>query len=50
MANAAVQTLLRPFSAKQDAAVQVRDKAWFERVYGETFDTVYRYAMTLVHD
>ena len=50
MANVAVTTLLRPFSTKSDAAAQVRDKAWFERVYGETFDTVYRYAITLVRD
>ena len=50
MAYAAVTTLLRPFSAKPEAATQARDTAWFARVYDESFDTVYRYALTLVRD
>ena len=50
MAHAAVQTLLRPFSARAEAGAETRDKVWFARVYDESFDTVYRYALTLVRD
>ncbi len=49
MANTAVTTLLRPFLARPEAS-ETRDKKWFAGVYEQNFDSVYRYALTLVRD